>query len=70
MWAHRKKVGIYKVGRETLTEYRDTETLVSGIQALYHYGNKFLLFKSKICHGSVRWLIYTSDSKYYVLILV
>lgn len=47
MWAHRKKVGIYKVGRETLTEFRDTETLVSGIQALYHYGNKFLLFKSK-----------------------
>lgn len=45
MWIHRKKVGISKVGRETLAKYRGTGTLATDIQALYHYGNKFLLFK-------------------------
>lgn len=77
MWAHRKKVGIYKVGRETLAEYRGTGTLASDIQALSLW--KYISIIWAILTG-VYILPYmsweykvtniSSDSRYYVSILV
>lgn len=74
MWAHSKKVGIYKVGRETSAEHNGTEMLALDTQSSYHCENKFLLFNLyNLCYRSISWLIYPSDGRYHVwdiLILV